>query len=90
MNELLGKSIKKYKVIDLFAGIGGIRRGFDNAFGDDIKTVFVSEWDKYVQQTYRLNYNDGSDITGDITHIDEKDVPDFCICLVGVYARHLV
>ena len=31
-----------YKSIDLFAGIGGIRRGFDNAFGKDIKTVFVS------------------------------------------------
>ena len=30
-----------YKSIDLFAGIGGIRRGFDNAFGKDIKTVFL-------------------------------------------------
>ena len=40
-----------YKSIDLFAGIGGIRRGFDNAFGSDITTVFVSEWDKPAQQT---------------------------------------
>lgn len=30
-----------YRSIDLFAGIGGIRKGFDNAFGKDIKTVFV-------------------------------------------------
>lgn len=35
-----------YKSIDLFAGIGGIRLGFDQAFGDSIKTVFMSEWDK--------------------------------------------
>ena len=35
------------KSIDLFAGIGGIRLGFEQAFGKDIKTVFVSEWDKY-------------------------------------------
>ena len=37
----------KYKSIDLFAGIGGIRMGFDNAFGPEIETVFVSEWDEF-------------------------------------------
>ena len=36
-----------YRSIDLFAGIGGIRIGFDNAFNEEIKTVFVSEWDAY-------------------------------------------
>lgn len=72
-----------YKSIDLFAGIGGIRKGFDNAFGNDIKTVFVSEWDKYAQATYRLNYKDSFDISGDITQIDEKDIPEFDICLAG-------
>lgn len=72
-----------YKSIDLFAGIGGIRRGFDNAFGDDIKTVFVSEWDKFAQKTYKANYDDDFDIAGDITQIDEKNIPDFDICLAG-------
>ncbi len=72
-----------YKSIDLFAGIGGIRKGFDKAFGDNIKTVFVSEWDKYAQKTYRMNYMDEFDIAGDITQIDERDVPDFDICLAG-------
>lgn len=72
-----------YKSIDLFAGIGGIRKGFDKAFGDSIKTVFVSEWDKYAQKTYRMNYMDEFDIAGDITQIDERDVPDFDICLAG-------
>lgn len=72
-----------YKSIDLFAGIGGIRKGFDNAFGKKIKTVFVSEWDEYAQKTYRLNFKDKFDIAGDITKIEEKDIPGFDICLAG-------
>lgn len=73
----------KYKTIDLFAGIGGIRKGFDNAFGKSVETVFVSEWDEYAQKTYRANYQDDFDIAGDITQIDEKDIPEFDICLAG-------
>lgn len=72
-----------YKSIDLFAGIGGIRMGFDKAFGKDIKTVFVSEWDEPAQQTYKANYQDDFDIAGDITQIKEEDIPDFDICLAG-------
>lgn len=72
-----------YKSIDLFAGIGGIRKGFDNAFGNEIKTVFVSEWDEKAQITYRANYNDSFEIAGDITKIDEKAIPAFDICLAG-------
>ena len=72
-----------YKSIDLFAGIGGIRKGFDNAFGEDIKTVFVSEWDEWAQKTYRINYHDDFEIRGDITKIAEKEVPAFDICLAG-------
>lgn len=75
--------MNKIKSIDLFAGIGGIRLGFDNAFQDRIETVFVSEWDKYAQQTYRLNFKDDFEIAGDITKINEKDIPDFDICLAG-------
>ena len=73
----------KYKSIDLFAGIGGIRIGFDNAFGSEIETVFVSEWDEFAQKTYRDNFNDPFEIAGDITKIDEKDIPGFDICLAG-------
>lgn len=72
-----------YRSIDLFAGIGVIRKRFDNAFESDIKTVFVSEWDEYAQKTYRLNYHDDFDIAGDITQIDERDIPEFDICLAG-------
>lgn len=72
-----------YKSIDLFAGIGGIRKGFDNAFKDEITTVFVSEWDEHAQKTYKANYHDDFEIAGDITQIDEKDIPAFDICLAG-------
>lgn len=72
-----------YKSIDLFAGIGGIRIGFENAFLDDIQTVFVSEWDEYAQRTYKENFNDKFEIAGDITTIAEKDIPSFDICLAG-------
>ena len=72
-----------YRSIDLFAGIGGIRLGFDNAFGKDIETVFVSEWDTFAQKTYRDNFIDPFPIAGDIMTISEKDIPEFDICLAG-------
>ena len=72
-----------YRSIDLFAGIGGIRKGFDNAFGKNIKTVFVSEWDEYAQKTYKANYDDIFSIAGDITQINEEEIPKFDICLAG-------
>lgn len=75
--------MSKYKSIDLFAGIGGIRMGFDNAFGNQIETVFVSEWDEHAQKTYRANFEDNFEIAGDITKIDEADIPAFDICLAG-------
>lgn len=73
----------KYRSIDLFAGVGGIRLGFERAFKNNIKTVFVSEWDIFAQKTYRANFKDNFDISGDITQINEKDVPEFDICLAG-------
>lgn len=72
-----------YRSIDLFAGIGGIRKGFENAFGENIETVFVSEWDENAQKTYRINYKDEFPIAGDVTQISEEDVPEFDICLAG-------
>lgn len=74
---------KMYKSIDLFAGIGGIRLGFDQAFGNNIKTVFISEWDEKAVETYKANFNDSIDVVGDITKVDEKDIPDHDILLAG-------
>lgn len=67
----------------MFAGIGGIRLGFEKAFGEQIETAFVSEWDVYAQKTYQANFKDDFNIAGDITQIDEKKVPNFDICLAG-------
>jgi len=74
--------MKQFKSIDLFAGIGGIRLGFDKAFGKSLKTVFVSEWDKNAQKTYKANFSI-QEIFGDITKINEKEIPPFDICLAG-------
>ena len=72
-----------YKSIDLFAGIGGIRLGFEMAFGNSIETVFVSEFDEPACKTYRANFGEDTEIAGDITKIQAADVPDFDICLAG-------
>lgn len=70
------------KIIDLFAGIGGIRRGFENASKDKIECVFTSEWDKYAAHTYQTNYPNDK-VNGDITEIDEINIPDHDILLAG-------
>ena len=72
---------KIFKAIDLFAGIGGIRRGFESVFQDEIEFVFASEIDKNAQKTYELNYQELP--AGDITKIDEKDIPKHDIILAG-------
>ncbi|MBG9624509.1 MULTISPECIES: DNA (cytosine-5-)-methyltransferase [Bacillus] len=68
----------KFKTIDLFAGIGGIRLAFQKQGG---QTVFTSEWDKFAAKTYRVNY--GEEPHGDITQIDEKEIPVHHILLAG-------
>jgi len=66
-----------YRFIDLFAGIGGIRQAFD-PYG---QCVFSSEWDNKAKETYEKNF--GHVPYGDITLIDEKDIPDHDILLAG-------
>ena len=75
--------MKTLKSIDLFAGIGGIRLGFEQAFQEEIETVFASEWDENAQKTYRANFSTPVEIAGDITKIDEATIPQFDICLAG-------
>jgi DNA (cytosine-5)-methyltransferase 1 len=71
----------RYRAIDLFAGIGGIRLGFSETFGEDIEFVFSSEIDKYACQTYYANF--GEVPYGDITKINELDIPSHDILLAG-------
>lgn len=72
---------KMIRIIDLFAGIGGIRLGFEQAFSG-VECVFTSEIDKFAIQTYKANFGE-ENINGDITLISEKDVPDHDILLAG-------
>jgi DNA (cytosine-5)-methyltransferase 1 len=70
-----------FTFIDLFAGIGGLRRGFDAIGG---KCVLTCEWDKHSQQTYRANYpDDAHDIHGDIRELHVDDIPDHDVLLGG-------
>lgn len=68
----------KFTFIDLFAGIGGIRLGFQSNGG---RCVFSSEWDKDAAKTYYYNF--GERPFGDIQKIDPKDIPDFDVLLAG-------
>lgn len=67
-----------FKFIDLFAGIGGIRLGFEAVGG---KCVFSSEFDEDACKTYEANF--GEHPSGDITKIEASDIPDFDILLGG-------
>lgn len=68
----------KFTFIDLFAGIGGIRLGYQLNGG---RCVFSSEWDKDAAKTYYYNF--GERPFGDIQKIDPKDIPDFDVLLAG-------
>jgi DNA (cytosine-5)-methyltransferase 1 len=72
----------RFRFIDLFAGIGGLRRGFDAIGG---KCVFTSEWDKYARLTYLANFSDGNDhrFEGDITKIAAENIPEHDVLLAG-------
>ena len=67
------QSERAFTFIDLFAGIGGLRRAMDGAGGH---CVFTSEWDKYAQKTYHANYPDNREIAGDIREVDASDIPE--------------
>lgn len=69
---------ESFTFIDLFAGIGGIRLGFEHVKG---KCVFTSEWDKAAQKTYQANFNEVPH--GDITKISPKEIPNFDMLLAG-------
>lgn len=74
-----GKDNKaRFKFIDLFAGIGGMRLAFEKNGG---QCVFSSEWDKYCQKTYFANFDDAP--VGDIRAVDEKEIPDHDILVAG-------
>ena len=74
MLRIIGENKKRevpdarFRFIDLFAGIGGLRVGFENIGG---KCVFTSEWDRFAAETYRKNFRE------DPEHIFAGDIKDF-------------
>lgn len=71
----------KFTFIDLFAGIGGMRKGFESIGGE---CAFTCEWDRYSQQTYRANFpGDAHEIAGDIREVREADIPAHDVLLAG-------
>lgn len=71
----------KFTFIDLFAGIGGIRKGFEHIGG---KCVFSSEWDKYARVTYAANHGENeADISGDIWSVPLENIPEHDVLVGG-------
>jgi DNA (cytosine-5)-methyltransferase 1 len=72
----------QFRFIDLFAGIGGIRMGFEAQGGD---CVFTSEWNEFSTKTYRENYPGGAEhaLIGDIVSFPAEDVPSHDVLLGG-------
>ena len=76
---------QEVRFIDLFAGLGGIRLGFEEAFrakGFEPKCVFSSEIKDYAVKAYKKYFNEG-EIAGDITKIPSSDIDDFDFLLAG-------
>ena len=87
LRELLQRSSKvtkegghSFQFFDLFAGIGGIRMGFEANGGE---CVFTSEWNDFSKKTYIENYGGNHPFIGDIVPYPAEDVPDHDVLLGG-------
>lgn len=69
-----------FTFIDLFAGIGGMRMGFEAAGG---RCVFTSEWNPFARKTYAANFGGGEAIAGDLREQDEDAIPEHDVLLAG-------
>ncbi len=72
--------VKNYRTLDLFAGVGGIRIGFERA---GFSTVFSNDFEKQCKDTYDLNFDKAKLIVDDIRNIQPKELPDFDFLLGG-------
>lgn len=69
-----------FAFIDLFAGIGGLRKAMESVGG---RCVFTSEWDRFAQQTYLANFADNRPIAGDIREVEAGDIPAHDVLVAG-------
>ena len=75
-----GNDNHRFTFADLFAGIGGIRLGFESAGG---QCVFTSEWNEWSKQTYLANFGEGHPFVGDIVPYPAEEIPDHDVLLGG-------
>ncbi len=76
---------RKVKFIDLFAGMGGMKLGFENAFkkhGFETECVMTSEIKPYAIKTLMANFS-GENFVGDIFKVRNEAIPDFDFLLGG-------
>ena len=69
-----------FRFVDLFAGIGGLRQGFEEIGGE---CVFTSEWNRHAQETYKANYDCRHKTVGDIRQIPVEEIPGHDLLLAG-------
>lgn len=72
--------IRDFTFIDLFAGIGGIRSGFESIGGH---CIFTSEWNDWAKKTYQANFGDKDLFVGDIVPFPAEEIPDHDVLLAG-------
>lgn len=80
------------RFVDLFAGIGGIRKGFELACRDKgfrTECVFTSEIKPYAIKVLKQNHPNET-INGDITQVEAASIPDFDFCLLDSLAKHFL
>jgi DNA (cytosine-5)-methyltransferase 1 len=71
---------KVWKTVDLYAGVGGIRKGFET---ENFETVYANDFDPYCKLTYDLNFDTTPLTVGDIAEVDPKTLPEFDFLLAG-------
>ena len=72
-----------FTFIDLFAGIGGMRMGFQRVDEYRGRCGYTSEWDRFSRQTYRANFQPDEQIAGDIREVRTTDIPQHDLLLAG-------
>lgn len=80
LTPTVSQTERNFTFIDLFAGIGGIRLGFESAGGS---CVFTSEWNNWSKKTYLENFGSDHPFVGDIVPYPDEDIPDHDVLLGG-------
>lgn len=80
LEDSIFKTSADFRFVDLFAGIGGLRKAFESVGGT---CVFTCEWDAACRKTYLENFGCDHPFIGDIRDVDHDNVPNFNLLLAG-------